>query len=150
MIAQIEEAPFRLRKAVDGLSDEQLDTPYREGGWTVRQVAHHVADSHLNAYIRVRLALTEDNPTIRPYRQEKWAELLDARTGPVEVSLVLLESVHSRWVMLLRSMQPGQFATKLHHPEEGEIDLNWILQMYGWHGRHHVAHVTELRKRKGW
>jgi len=149
-IEDIETLPDRLRDAVAGLSDAQLDTPYRPGGWTVRQLVHHLADSHINSYVRFRLAVTEHEPTIRPYDQESWAELPDARTGDVEVSITLLDSLHERWVRLLRSFDEGDFARKLHHPESGTLDLDYLTAMYAWHCRHHVAHVTELRKKEGW
>ena len=149
-IDRIERAPAKLRAAVAGLSGEQLDTPYREGGWTVRQLVHHVPDSHMNAYVRFRLALTEDGPLVKPYRQEKWAELFDARTAPVDVSLQLLESLHVRWVMLLRAMSPDDFARTMNHPEHGIVVLDYMLAVYAWHGDHHVAHVTSLRERRGW
>jgi DinB family protein len=149
-LREIEEAPARLRDAVSGLGDEQVDTPYRDGGWTVRQVVHHVPDSHLNSYVRFRLALTEEEPTIRPYFEDRWAELADARTAPVEVSLGLLESIHRRWVLLLRSLTDEQWALRFRHPELGLVPLDRNLALYAWHGRHHVAHVTALRERKGW
>ena len=149
-IAQIEEAPARLRAAVAGLSDAQLDTPYREGGWTVRQVVHHLPDSHLNAYLRFKLALTEDEPTIKPYEQQLWAELPDGKSAPIEMSLQLLEWLHRRWVLVLNSMKPEDFARTFNHPELGVVTLERNLAAYAWHGRHHVAHITELRKAKGW
>ncbi len=149
-IRDIEETPAKLRAAVEGLSQEQLDAPYRPGGWTVRQVVHHLPDSHLNAYIRFKLALTEDEPTIKPYDQERWAELADARTAPVETSLVLLESLHYRWVMLLKSLSPADFVRRFRHPELGVLNLDKYLGMYSWHGAHHVAHITSLRERMGW
>jgi uncharacterized damage-inducible protein DinB len=149
-IRQIADAPAALRQAVAGLDAAQLDTPYRPDGWTVRQVLHHVPDSHMNAYIRFKLALTEENPTIRPYDEAAWARVADtARTDP-EVSLSLLDALHRRWVVLLESMQPADFARPLLHPERGAMTLDQLLQMYAWHGRHHVAHITELRKRSGW
>ncbi|HEV2383114.1 MAG TPA: putative metal-dependent hydrolase [Terriglobia bacterium] len=144
LIAQIAKAPARLREAALGLTREQLDTPYRPGGWTARQVIHHVPDSHLNAYVRFKLALTEDQPTIKPYDQERWAELSDTKLTPVETSLTLLESLHERWVNLLRSMTPTDFARSLNHPEHGLIRLDWMLAMYAWHGRHHVGHVKAV------
>ena len=149
-IGQIAAAPARMREAVGGLNDEQLDTPYRPGGWTVRQLAHHVPDSHLNSYIRFRLALTEDEPTIKPYHEDRWAELPDARTAPIDSSLTLLDALHERWVMLLRSLTPDQFARTFRHPELGLMTLDKNLALYAWHGRHHVAHITGLRERKGW
>ncbi len=150
MIDQIEQAPARLRAAVEGLTPEQLDTPYRPEGWTVRQVAHHVPDSHVNAYIRFKLALTEDTPPIKTYEEAEWAKLPDTFSVPVEVSLVMLESVHQRWVAILRSMSAADFERTLHHPDHGVINLNQLLCIYAWHGRHHAAHVTGLRERMGW
>ena len=150
LIGEIEQTPAALRSAVSGLSGPQLDTPYRDGGWTVRQVVHHLPDSHLNAYVRFKLALTENNPTIKPYDQERWAELADAKTAPVETSLMLMESLHKRWVMLLESMTAADFARNLMHPELGVVSLDKYLGLYAWHGRHHVAHITSLRKRMGW
>jgi hypothetical protein len=149
-LREIEEAPGRLREAVSGLTEDQLDTPYRDGGWTVRQVVHHVPDSHINSYVRFRLALTEEEPTIRPYLEDRWAELADARTAPVEVSLGLLESIHRRWALLLRSLNNEQWALRFRHPELGVVPLDRNLALYAWHGRHHVAHVTSLRDRRGW
>ena len=149
-IEEIAATPTRLRAAVAGLSPAQLDTPYRDGGWTVRQVVHHVPDSHLNAYIRFKLALTEDEPTIKPYFEDRWATLEDSRTTPIEVSLALLEALHTRWVILLRSMKAADFARPLNHPEMGRLNLDRMLALYAWHGRHHVAHVTSLRERMGW
>lgn len=148
-IAQIEEAPAKLRAAVEGLTEAQLDTPYREGGWTVRQVVHHLPDSHLNAYVRFKLAVTENAPTIKTYEQERWAELADAKRAPIEPSLALLESLHERWVMFLKSLTAADYARKLHHPELGEVNLEKYLAMYAWHGRHHVAHITSWRERRG-
>ena len=150
MIDQIEQAPAQLRAAVEGLTPEQLDTPYRPEGWTVRQVAHHVPDSHVNAYIRFKLALTEDTPPIKTYQEAEWAKLPDTAAVPVEVSLVMLESVHRRWVAILRSMSATDFERTLRHPDHGIINLNQLLCIYAWHGRHHVAHVTGLRERMGW
>ena len=149
-VGQIAEAPLRLRSAVTGLSDSQLDTPYRPGGWTVRQVVHHVPDSHLNSYTRFRLALTEDEPTIKPYHEDRWAELPDARTAPVEVSLRLLECLHSRWLGLLRSLSEEQWKRTFRHPDLGLVTLEQNLALYAWHGRHHVAHITGLRERMAW
>jgi uncharacterized damage-inducible protein DinB len=150
LIGQIEVAPARLREAVLGLGQEQLETPYRPGGWTVRQVVHHVPDSHLNSYMRFRLALTEDEPTIKPYQEDRWAELPDARTAPPEVSLDLLEALHRRWTRLLRSLPPPDWQRRFRHPELGLMTLERTLALYAWHGRHHVAHVTTLRDRMGW
>lgn len=151
MIDQIAQAPAHFRAAVQGLSERQLETPYRPGGWTVRQTVHHVADSHMNAYCRFKLALTEDMPTVKPYDEAKWAELVDGRTAPIGESLALLESLHVRWVMLLRAMTPADFRRMLNHPEwkaPGPVDV--LLALYAWHGRHHCAHITQLRKREGW
>jgi hypothetical protein len=141
LIDQIAEAPGRMREAASGLTPEQLETPYRPGGWTARQVIHHVPDSHMNAYIRFKLALTEDQPAIKPYDQVQWAELADTKVTPVETSLTLLESLHERWVNLLRSMTPADFERTLSHPEHGLISLDWMLALYAWHGRHHTGHV---------
>lgn len=149
-IADIAAAPAALRAAAAGLSPEQLDTPYRPEGWTVRQVVHHVPDSHLNAYTRFKLALTEDEPTIKPYDQARWAELPDS-AAPPEVSLALLEALHQRWVALLNAMSPEQFNRRFRHPEHGRIfTLDETLGLYAWHGRHHAAHITALRERRGW
>ena len=148
-IEQIAAAPGLLRRAVAGLDERQLDTPYRPGGWTVRQVVHHVPESHMNAYVRCKLALTEDVPTIKPYDQAGWAETPDGR-APVEVSLTLLAALHDKWVRLLRGLAPEQFARSFNHPESGINTLDSVLAMYGWHGRHHTAHITTLRERMGW
>jgi len=150
LIAQIEQAPVQLRQAVAGLSQEQVNTPYRPNGWTVRQVVHHLPDSHMNTYIRFRLALTEDEPTIKPYDQERWAVLEDARTAPLELSLSLLESLHQRWVILLRSLPAQDFARTFRHPEMGVVSLDKYLALVAWHGRHHIAHITSVRERMGW
>jgi len=139
-----------LRAAVAGLRPEQLDTPYRPGGWTVRQVVHHVPDSHMNSYMRFKLALTEDEPTIKPYDEKLWAELADTPATPVEVSLTLLESMHDRWVRLLRSLQDAHFERQFRHPELGVVRLDRNLALYAWHGKHHVAHITSLRERMSW
>lgn len=146
----IEQTPARLRAAVQGLSDKQLDTPYRDGGWTVRQLVHHVPDSHMNAYVRFKLALTEEEPTIRPYMENLWAELPEAKTAPVDLSLALLESLHKRWTMVLRGIAPGEWKKTFRHPELGVVSLEKNLALYAWHGKHHVAHVTKLRERMGW
>jgi len=149
-IGEIAGAPDALRAAVAGLSPGQLDTPYRPGGWTVRQVAHHLPDSHLNTYTRLKLALTEEEPAVKTYDEAAWAELADARTAPAEISLALLESLHRRWVLLLRSLGPADFARAFRHPELGRVTLDTLVQHYAWHGRHHVAHITSLRTRMGW
>jgi uncharacterized damage-inducible protein DinB len=150
LIEQIAAAPARMREAIAGLTGEQLDTPYREGGWTVRQVVHHVPDSHLNAYSRFKLALTEETPTIRPYDEAAWAELPDSRETPIETSLTMQEALHDRWVHLLRSMSDADFQRKLKHPESGTMTLDAMVALYAWHGQHHVAHITSLRERRGW
>jgi hypothetical protein len=150
-IGDISVAPAELRAAVVGLSPVQLDTPYRPDGWTVRQVVHHVPDSHLNAYTRIKLALTEEEPTIKPYEEARWAELPDARSGPIDPSLALLEFLHQRWLLLLRNLRPADFARRFRHPEHGRMfGLDETLAMYAWHGKHHVAHITALRRRMGW
>ncbi len=146
----IAEAPGALRAAASGLDERQLQTPYRPGGWTARQVIHHVADSHANAYLRFKFALAEDNPTIKPYDQGVWARMADTALTPVDVSLALVDALHQRWVVLLESMADADFTRPLVHPEIGPITLDRLLQQYGWHGLHHVAHITELRKREGW
>lgn len=150
-IAQIAATPARLREAVSGLSDEQLDTPYRDGGWSARQVVHHVPDSHLNAYCRLKITLSEDGqPTIRPYDEAAWAKLPDMFITPIDVSLTLLESLHARWVGLWNAMKDEDFQRSFTHPEHGVRSLDWLLALYAWHGRHHVAHITSLRERMGW
>ncbi len=146
----IEQTPARLKAAVAGLSDAQLDTPYRDGGWTVRQVVHHVPDSHMNSYVRFKLALTEPEPTIRTYMENLWAELPEAKNAPIELSLGLLESLHERWMLMLRAFAPADWKRTFRHPEIGLVSLEKNLALYAWHGRHHVAHITELRKRMGW
>lgn len=143
-------APARLRDAVAGLDDAQLDTPYRDGGWTLRQVVHHLPDSHLNSYARFKLALTEDAPVIKPYQEARWAELPDSR-APVEVSLALLEALHERWLALLVSLSGPDWQRTFVHPESGrEVTLERTLALYAWHGAHHTAQITGLRERKGW
>jgi uncharacterized damage-inducible protein DinB len=149
-IAQIAAAPEALRNAVEGLSEDQLDTPYRPEGWTVRQVIHHVADSHMHSNIRMRFALTSAEPTIMPYPEAVWAELPDARNAPVDASLLLLENLHHRWVALLKSMSSADFGRTFRHPELGVVRLDTNLALYAWHGRHHTAHITRLRDRMGW
>lgn len=149
-IDQMAELPGQLSKAVAGLEDAQLDTPYRPGGWTVRQVVHHLPDSHLNSYTRFRLALTENSPLIKPYEEAAWAQLTDARTAPIAPSLTLLEGLHARFVLLLRSLSDNDFARTFRHPELGEIRLDWTLGLYAWHCLHHTAHINNLRTREGW
>lgn len=142
--------PNDLLLAVDGLTDTQLDTPYREGGWTVRQVVHHVADSHANAYIRMRLATTETEPTIKPYDEVQWAMLADSRGAPVSLSLDFLEALHARWTWWMRTLAPEQFSRRFRHPDHGPRDVDWLLQLYAWHGQHHLAHITGLAARNNW
>ena len=145
LIDAIGGTPARLREAVAGLDDAALDRPYRSGGWTVRQVVHHVPDSHLNAYCRFRMALTEDEPTIKTYDEARWAELSEARSGPIEPSLVLLEALHVRWVATLRAIGAEEWSRAYRHPEMGRVSLDTALALYAWHGRHHVAHITSAR-----
>ena len=149
-IGEIAALPAGLRAAVKDLTAAQLDTPYREGGWTVRQVIHHLPDSHMNAYVRFKLALTEDEPTIKPYAEDRWAELSDTKATPVEVSLTLLDSLHHRWVTLLGSLAPSDWKRNFRHPQLGVVSLEKNVALYAWHGKHHVAHVTALRKRMNW
>ena len=149
-IGAIESCPDELRAAVRGLSEKQLDTHYRAGGWTVRQVVHHLSDSHMNAYIRTRLAVTEHHPAIKPYEEALWAQLADSKGAPVEWSLSLLASLHSRWVMFLRSLKETDFRRPLFHPQSGDTSVDVVTLLYEWHGRHHVAHITSLREREGW
>ncbi len=149
-VRDIEKLPVDLRGAVSGLSDTQLDTPYRPEGWTVRQVVHHVPDSHLNSYVRFKLAMTEDAPTIRTYMEERWAELPEARTGPLEMSLSLLDALHRRWVIFLRNFGEADFQRTFVHPDYGPFRLEQALALYAWHGKHHVAHITSLRTRNNW
>jgi hypothetical protein len=150
-IGEIAALPARMRTAVAGLTEAQLDTPYRPGGWTVRQVVHHVPDSHVHAYIRLKLALTEDAPTIKPYDEKTWARLADSRL-PVEVSLTLLDSVHARWVALCHDLKASDWGRTFIHPEypEGPRTIDWLVQVYAWHSNHHLAHITSLRQREGW
>ena len=147
---QIAEAPAKLRAAVTGLSEAQLNTPYRDGGWTVRQVVHHLPESHMNSYIRFKLALTEDDPTIKPYAEDRWAQTADVKATPIEVSLTMVDSLHDRWVRLLRALGPEEWKRTFRHPDLGSVSLEKALALYAWHGRHHVAHITELRKRMSW
>ena len=150
LIDQIAETPAQVRAAVAGFTEQQFDTPYREGGWTVRQLVHHIADSHMNAYVRFKLAITEDEPTIKTYEQQKWAETADSLQTPAEVSLGLIEGIHARWTTLLRSLRAADFARKFNHPEHGKMTLERLLGLYAWHGLHHTAHITGLRERMGW
>src|SRR6478609_914617 len=144
-IKEIARAPHDLRAAVSGLSEEQLDTPYRPGGWTARQVIHHVPESHMNAFIRFKLALTEDNPTVKPYNEDAWAKLPDVPRVPIATSLTLLDALHERWVALLEVMTAEDFTRPLLHPEQGPVTLDRFLQIYSWHGRHHTAHLDRIR-----
>jgi hypothetical protein len=149
-IREIERLPENLSRAVSGLNDAQLDTQYRPGGWTVRQVVHHYADSHMNSYLRFRWAVTEDVPAIKVYNEADWAKLADAKTAPIELSLTLLEALHARWALLLRSFGDREYARTVRHPEWGEIRVDWLIGQYAWHSRHHVAQITRLRERQGW
>lgn len=150
-VVTIAEAPARLKAALKGLNEKQLDTPYRPDGWTVRQVVHHIADSHMNAFTRFKLGLTEDVPTIKPYDETKWAELDDGKSTLVEESVQLLTGLHARWVYLLEHMKPSDFARTINHPEwKQPMSLDTLLALYEWHSRHHVAHITALRAREGW
>ncbi len=149
-IANIRALPEKLSAAVAGLNAAQLATPYRDGGWMVRQVVHHLADSHMNAYVRTKLILTEDQPTIKPYKEAAWAEVTDARGENIESSLSILRGIHARWHACLASLAPGDFQRTFNHPEHGIRSLDWILQLYSWHGRHHTAHITSLRERMKW
>lgn len=150
-IADIDALPSALRAAVGGLTEEQLDTPYREDGWTPREVVHHVADSHMNAYVRYKLALTEDAPTIKPYDEAAWTKLADVKSVPIEVSLSLIYALHTRWVALLRSMPASSFERTYVHPEQtARVPLRTATALYAWHGRHHTAHISALRERNGW
>jgi hypothetical protein len=149
-IAVIEALPAKLKDAVHGLSDAQLDTPYRDGGWTVRQLVHHIADSHMNAFCRVRLGLTEDWPTIFAYNEKAWAMLDDSAKAPIALSLGLLEGLHARWAMMLRSLVDAQWARGVKHPQNGPMSVELSTQLYAWHCRHHVAHITRLRESRGW
>lgn len=148
-IDQIETLPEILEEAVTGLSDKQLDTPYRKNGWTIRQVVHHIADSHINGYTRIKLALTEEKPTIKPYQQERWAVLSDSSL-PIEASLKLIQGLHQRWSYLLKSLDKNQLNRELYHPESGAVILKHLIGHYAWHGNHHLAHITTLKKRKNW
>jgi uncharacterized damage-inducible protein DinB len=150
LMGKIAATPADLRAAVSGLSEDQLDTPYREGGWTVRQVVHHVPDSHMNSYVRFKLALTEDEPSIKPYDEAAWAMLGDSKSTPIETSLCLLNCLHIRWVELMRGMTDADWKRKFHHPERGPMRLDQTLALYAWHGDHHAEHINALRRRKAW
>lgn len=149
-LTDIEHTPASLRAALRGLSDKQLESPYREGGWTLRQLAHHVPDSHMNSYIRCKLALTEDEPTIKPYMENLWAELPEAKHAPIEMSLALLDSLHQRWMLMLHKLSDADWKRTFRHPQLGPMSLEKNIALYAWHGRHHVAHVTSFREKMGW
>jgi uncharacterized damage-inducible protein DinB len=149
-LQQMRETPQRLAAAVSGLDEEQLDTPYREGGWTPRQVVHHLTDAHINGFVRFKLALTEDQPPIKTYEEHLWAETADGRDAPVEVSLRLLAALHQRWMILLESLSESQFGRAFSHPQRGRMTIDKAIQLYAWHGLHHSAHITSLRARRGW
>lgn len=149
-IKEIEEAPAALRKAIEGLTEEQLDTPYRPDGWTIRQVVHHLPDSHMNSYIRFKLALTETDPEIKPYNETEWAKLHDTFNTPAQVSLDLFDSLQHRWAILLKGMSKEDFKKRFFHPERGLVPLDRTVALYAWHGRHHIAHITSLRQRMNW
>lgn len=149
-LAQLAEAPAKMRAAVEGLNDAQLDTPYREGGWTLRQVVHHLADAHMNWYIRPKLAVTEDVPMTKTYAEQLWSELADARTAPVEASLKILEGVTERWVIFFGSLKEADWPKRFQNPEWGTRTVEDVLRSMAWHTRHHTGHITELRKRMGW
>ena len=150
LIDSIAAHPGNVRAAVAGLTEEQLDTPYRDGGWTVRQVVHHVVDSHVNSYVRFKLAVTEDHPTVLTYEQSLWAELPDGKSAPIDSSLAILTGLHERWVRFLLALSPEDFERTLEHPEMGAITVDFLLQLYGWHCPHHEAHITRLKKARGW
>ena len=149
-IEDIARTPWKLRAAIAGMHDEQLQAEYRPGGWTIRQVIHHMADSHMNSFVRFKLALTENNPTIKPYDEAAWASLPDGSTAPIELSLKLLDVLHERWSLLLHGMKPEDFARTFNHPDRGQVTLDNTLQLYVWHSHHHIAHITTLKERKGW
>ena len=150
-LLDIQSLPPRLEQSITNLDEAQIDTPYREGGWTVKQLVHHVADSHMNAYMRFKLALTEDNPTIKPYEEKLWAELIDTKNTPINISITLLHALHHRWTEVLKYISPEQWDRTVYHPEyKKQMTLWYLLGMYAWHSRHHVAHVTALREREGW
>ncbi|MEC0486502.1 bacillithiol transferase BstA [Bacillus glycinifermentans] len=151
LIRALKQAPAMLKKAVSGLNDTQLDTPYRTGGWTVRQVVSHIADSHLNGYIRCKLALTEETPLIRPYDEQKWAGLADSLTFDPQLAIELLEPLHNRWAALFEALTDADYDKAYLHPDTGEeISLHHALALYVWHSKHHTAHITSLRDRTGW
>ena len=149
-IRTIETLPAKLREVVNNLSEEQLDTPYRPDGWTVRQLVHHIADSHVNSFCRFKFGLSEDTPTIKNYDENAWAEMADSREAPIDLSLNIIDGIHARWTRLLNSMTQADFQRKINHPERGEMTLNSLLALYDWHSKHHTAHVAKLRERNGW
>ena len=149
-IEQLKQIPLSLKAGLAGLSETQLDTPYREGGWTVRQVAHHIPDSHLNAYLRVKLALTEDQPVIKPYEENAWVRLADTPGTLLEVTVTLLEALHTRWAILFESLKEPDWKREYRHPVNGAVSVEATLAWYVWHGQHHIAHITHLRQREGW
>ncbi len=150
-LADIKFLPAAIEAAVQNLDEQQLDTPYRDGGWTVRQLVHHVADSHMNAYIRFKLGLTEDNPTIKPYEEKDWAEMVDTKEVPINISITLLHTLHTRWHSILKGMKQSDLDRTVIHPEhQRQMTLWFLLGMYAWHGRHHTAHITALREKMGW
>lgn len=149
-LQQMAEMPGRLAAALSGLDDRQLGTPYREGGWTLRQVVHHLADAHINGFVRFKLALTEDLPPIKTYEEALWAETADGREAPVEVSIQLLAALHQRWIILLESLSEPQFDCAFSHPQRGLMMIDKAIQLYAWHGLHHTAHITAFRARQGW
>jgi len=150
-LRDLETLPGQLEQAVQGLDEHQLETPYREGGWTVKQVVHHVADSHINAYVRIKLALTEENPPIKTYEEKEWAELADVHTVPINVSLTLLHALHRRWLAAIKGLdQAGWERTMFHPVQEKNVTIWWMLGLYAWHGKHHLAHIQSLKEQKGW
>jgi hypothetical protein len=149
-IQTIEVLPYKFRQAVKGLNNEQIDTPYRPEGWTVRQLVHHIADSHINSFCRFKLGLSEDTPTIKPYDEASWAEMADSKNAPIDLSLNMIDGVHARWALLLKSMSDADFDRNINHPERGSMSLNSMLSLYDWHSKHHTAHVTKLRERNNW
>lgn len=149
-IYQLEKQPAIANEAVDGLSDEQINTPYRAGGWSIRQVIHHIADAHINGYVRIKLALTEDKPLVKTFNEEKWADLKDGKQAPIDLSLSLLAAVNSRLVILLKSLKSEDFKKEFNHPENGKVPIEQFIQHYSWHGNHHIAQIMSLRKKMNW
>jgi uncharacterized damage-inducible protein DinB len=150
LIDAIAALPDELVWEVDSLTKDQLNTPYREGGWTLRQVVHHIADSHTHAYVRMRLAVTEKNPKIKAYDQERWAELRDSTSAPIDLSIQLIDALHRRWAWWLNRLDPQNFERTLQHPDHGSISVDFLLQLYAWHGRHHLGHIKGFTERMGW